>query len=195
LTKVIGAVTAATGPLQVKPLKIVAGLEPENTNALLQGLAKAAAGGGAPAPAAEKKKPAAEAPPKKAPPPPEEAPKKERPKPAEAPAEEAPPAEAPPRRPKERAPPKEEEAAPPPRREIAAAEPAAPVCYPIAAGPARCVRAPRFILVESGCAAVCGLTWGRAASRRGWMTIAWVGAWSGRVRRCGGRPRCRPTRL
>ena len=128
MTKVIGAVAAATGPLQVKPLKIVAGLEPENTNALLQGLAKAAAGGGAPAP--EKKKPPAEAAPKKAPPPPEEAPKKERPKPAEAPSEDAPPAEAPVRRAKERAPPKEEEAAPPPRKEIGAAEPSAPVWYP-----------------------------------------------------------------
>ena len=56
LTKVIGAVAAATGPLHVKPLKILAGLEPGNTNALLQGLAKAAAAAGGGAPSPEKKK-------------------------------------------------------------------------------------------------------------------------------------------
>ena len=44
LTKIINAVSAVVGPLQVKPLKIVAGLEPENTNVLLQGLAKASSG-------------------------------------------------------------------------------------------------------------------------------------------------------
>jgi TRAF3-interacting protein 1 len=50
LNKVIGAVSDAVGAVAVKPLKIVAGLEPENTNALLQALARAAAGG---APATE----------------------------------------------------------------------------------------------------------------------------------------------
>ena len=114
LTKVIAAVSAAVGPVPVKPLKIVAGLEPENTNLLLQGLAKAASGGGAPEPRASPKEA-----PKKAPPPAEEAappPKKERPKPAEAEAEATPPA----RRARERAPPAQEEAAPPPRKEVGA---------------------------------------------------------------------------
>jgi TRAF3-interacting protein 1 len=109
LNKVISAVAAVTGPLGVKPLKIVAGLEPEQTNAFLTALAKAASGGGAAAPpAAAKPPPAAAAPPpakpppaaapepKSVPPPPAEAPKQERPKPkpAEEPAAEQPPAAA-----------------------------------------------------------------------------------------------------
>eukprot|EP00960_Hanusia_phi_P067477 766639-Hanusia_phi.AAC.5 len=76
LNKVIGAVSDAVGPVTVRPLKIVAGLEPENTNALLQALAKAASGGGGKPAAEEKKAP----PPQEKPPPPSEAPKQERPK-------------------------------------------------------------------------------------------------------------------
>ena len=50
LTKVIGLVTNVVGPITIKPQKIVAGMEPENTNAWLQGLAKACQGGGGAAP-------------------------------------------------------------------------------------------------------------------------------------------------
>ena len=92
LNKVIGAVSDAVGPVTVRPLKIVAGLEPENTNALLQvepvvveeateedqfllvrfqALAVAASGGGGKPAAEEKKAP----PPQEKPPPPSEAPK------------------------------------------------------------------------------------------------------------------------
>jgi hypothetical protein len=62
LNKVIGAVSDAVGAVAVKPLKIVAGLEPENTNALLQALARAAAGGApAPEPPKEERRKRAEA--------------------------------------------------------------------------------------------------------------------------------------
>lgn len=57
LNKVISAVSEAVGEVKVKSSKIVAGMEPENTNALLQGLAKAASGGNAKAaPPPEEKK-------------------------------------------------------------------------------------------------------------------------------------------
>eukprot|EP00285_Hemiselmis_virescens_P014990 CAMPEP_0173378580 /NCGR_PEP_ID=MMETSP1356-20130122/1726_1 /TAXON_ID=77927 ORGANISM="Hemiselmis virescens, Strain PCC157" /NCGR_SAMPLE_ID=MMETSP1356 /ASSEMBLY_ACC=CAM_ASM_000847 /LENGTH=294 /DNA_ID=CAMNT_0014331689 /DNA_START=11 /DNA_END=895 /DNA_ORIENTATION=- len=66
LTKVIGFVTDAVGPIAVKPQKIVAGLEPENTNAWLQGLAKASSSSGGAAPAPAPKPAAAPAPAKAA---------------------------------------------------------------------------------------------------------------------------------